>query len=555
METHDKRELIEINQLIDLTDKPVGLAYDDIGWSRVRSNASNCICCCCNNSVTLVTTDDSYILDHVPLDNIQFAQANPNLQYLAMSNHRKIAIIDLVDNDIKSGFANSSSNNNNNTLTNETKIVNLTAAGLTMSDIIFWRWLDNSCLAILSYEALYTCSVNQQHINHHAYTAFSSRSRYLTMEKIFNTNSHFSTLCQVTDIQRDISGNFYSISSLYSTSSLVKINHSNTQHSQQPNSPHQSTATHSNSSPLRPSFGSVPSRLSQLVSNDQSFNSLKSEQLSFENRRYPTFNQSFTSSAAATNANEMGEVCGLVQIHCNIRDLSQLIQAHTITFTNPIPPVPASECLPTRSSETRENPTILVAVNKVCNQMRVHFIEMATSLNHSSSGQNATQTTRFNQPSNGGVDFPTSIVCSHVNPTNNNNNPLHVALVTTKHGQLFVYSVAHSTILFSTSITTAIISSTILESNVQGLMVICRNGQVLLVKLNLDKLMRLLDESKTLRHISSSHNLLNSTHSNQPSTTRINSSKKKPTSSSVAANSQLSASLDIGLEVLISTKL
>lgn len=550
IEAHNTRDLVEISQLIDLTDKPIGLARDEIGWSRVRSNGSNCICCCCNNSITLVTTDDSYVLDHVPIDNIQYAQTNSSLQYLAMSNNRKIAIIDLVDNDIKCGCGFSSTNNN---LTSETKVVNLAAHSLTMSDVIFWRWLDDTTLAILTYQALYLCSVNQQHINHPAYTAFYNRSRYLSMHKIFEIHQNLSALCQVTDIQRDATGNLYAISSLYSASSLLPklTTSSNTLQHPITNVSH----NFASSTTLRPSFGSMPSKLSQLAGNEQTYESLKSDHMMFGTR---TANNQAANSNLTPSNNE-DEVGGLVQIFCKVRDRSQLIQAHALTFTSSSPEYEAMT-VNDRNHTQNKSPTILVAANKFCtNQMRVHFIEMATLIdkNMHTGGQSASPVTSFERYSS--KDFPTSIVCSHVD--SGDASRLHVALITTKHGQLFVCSVTHSTILFNTTITHDIISSTILESNTQGLMVICRNGQVLLVKLNLTRLMKLLEESKTLRHISSAHNLLASMNAEidgiqhkKPADSRTTPSRRDGLDQTVS-NNQLSASLDTGLEVLISTKL
>lgn len=547
MEAHNKRDLVDISQLIDLTDKPIGLARDEIGWSRVRSNGSNCICCCCNNSITLVTTDDSYILDHVPIDNILCAQTNSSLQYLAMSNNRKIAIIDLVDNDIKCGCGYSNNNNNNN-LTTETKVVNLAAHSLTMGDIIFWRWLDDTTLAILSYQALYTCSVNQQHINHPAYTAFYNRSRYLSMQKIFDIHQNLSTFCQITDIQRDSTQNLYAISSLYSASSLVPKLASSSNTLQRPNA--NASNNHTSSATLRPSFGSMPSKLSQLAGNEHLYESLKSDNLMFGLRQ--DYHNQTVSSNTSKSSNE-DEIGGLVQVYCKLRDRSQLIQAHALTFTNSSS---SSSCSNTTDIDHKNDrittPTTLVAANKFCtNQMRVHFIEMATWTDGHifTGGQNASPVTSFDRFSS--KDFPTSIVCPHVNTSDNSS--LHVALITTKHGQMFVCSVAHSTILFNTTITNDIISSTILESNTQGLMVICRNGQVLLVKLNLTRLMKLLEESKTLRHISSAHNISSS--SGMKSDRVSEAYKTVDSLTKVIGNNQASTTLDNGPEVLISTKL
>lgn len=567
MEDHDKRDLIEINQLIDLTDKPIGMSRDDIGWSKVKSNASNCICCCFNNSITLVTTDDSYILDHVPLDNIQFAQANASLQYLALSNHRKLAIIDLVDNNIKCGclnhvsnsVANGSQSSSTNTLTSETKVVNLQAHGLTMSDVIFWKWIDNSNLAILSYEALYTCSINQQHINHPAYTAFSYRSRQLNMQRVFELHQNISSLCQVYDIQRDLTENYYAISSLYSTSNLLRLSsasntHQHVQHAYSPTSSNTNILTTTTSVPtstsggLRSNFGSMPSRLSQLVNYEYSLDSLRSEHTSEHRHRH-------------INSHSVGEdeVCGLVQIYCKMRDRSQLIQVHTATFTNSIPLTSPNQehnlSLTTDGYQKSIGPTILVAANKIANRMQVHFIEMASYEHYPSQIRNASPTTKFMRLST--IDFPSSIVCSHISSANNVSN-LHVALITTKHGQLYVCSVAHSTILFDITISNDIISSANLEINTQGLIVICRNGKVLLVQLKLSKLMKLLDESRTLRHISSTSNIQLS--SMDMVNNNIASAGKKPNKISEDAcvledQARLSGSLDNGFDVIISTKL
>jgi len=534
---HDERDLIEISQLIDLTDKPIGLTRDEISWSRVRSNASNCICCCCNNSITLVTTDDSYVLDHVPLDNIQFAQANPSLQYLALSNHRSIAVIDLVDYDIKCGFTASAKK--------EDKIINMAAQGLTMSDIIYWRWIGDSVLAILSYEALYTCSVNQPHISHPAHTALVNRSKHLSMQKEFALDQHLSVLCQVTDIQWNYSETIFAISGLYSAGNFIKLDstitdtHTNKQSTSQ--SQHMGA-----SSTLRPSFGSVPSRLSQLVNNDRSFENVRQD--------HSTLDRPKAYSSRSPNEDE---ICGLVQVHCKMRDRSQLIQAHAITFTSadsPISyPLDRSDLSHSDQSVSRKSASILVAANRIGEQMRVYFIEMATPLTSLSTGQNASTTTKFENYIT--VDFPSSIVCSHIEP--NSRCHLHVALITTKYGQLYVCSVKHSTILFNTSLTTDIISSAVLERRTKGLMVICRNGQVLLVKLNLDNLMRLFEESKTLRHISTSQDVLGLIGVTGPKMSEdqqvsVVISQQPATS---VLNDQLEQAHDADLEVLISTKL
>ena len=548
------RDLLEIHQLIDLTDKPIRLSRDEIGWSRVRTNGSNCICCCNNNSITLVTTNDSYILDHIPLDNIQLAQANSSLQYLALSNERQIAIIDLVDNELGASAAtkisSSSSNNNNHDddashvprskLQGQTRLVNLASSGLSMADVLFWRWLDHSSLAILTNESLFACSVSQPQINHPALTALSRhRPQLLSLDKLLDLDQRL-VGHQITDVQRDPSGGLYAISSLYLASRLSHLSryHHHHHHHRSTNDPQQEQSGHSlKSSTLRPSFGSVPSRLSQLVNNDHSFDSLRSEHLLDPNPRRPLHNSTSTED----------EIRGLVQIYCKFRDRSQVIQAHCVTFATGQPK--ANQNL----SGEATTATILISANRSDTRMRVHFIEMATSGNNLAPGaQSASSVTDFG--SLDGKDFPTSIVCSAIDTPSSpsSGQPLQIAMITTKYGQLFVYSVAHSTILFKSRIVHDIVSGTIVESRTKGLMVICRNGQVLLVKLNPGSLMKLLEDSKRLRHISSSQNILSSI---DVTDNKIGGEFLEQSTSPLSVGSSSGTGLDIGLEVLISTKL
>lgn len=512
----DNKAFIDVTQLIDLTDKPIGLTRDEIGWSKVRANASNCICCCCNNSITLVTTDASYILDHVPLNDIQFAQANASLQQLAISNHRKLVIIDLVDGNL--GDDQSTHNSKHSTNIKETKVVNLAAHGLTMEDIIHWRWLDDHELAIMSYDALYTCHINQQNISHPAFTALTNRSRYLSMERICDVHQHIGAFCQVTDIHRDSTKNLFAISSLYSTRSLLNnltssaLNAHQRQTTGSPLSNNTGQSLHqtlSLSAALRPSFGSVPSKLSQLTNNNKSFDSLNSENL-FDFHRSQDYS---TSTYNNSDEDHPGEIYGLAQVYCKLRERSQLVRAHAVTFTTTTNSTGlnniearAGSCQTDPNYLPKDGSTILVATNKSEDKIRVHFIEMLTTKGLQT-GQNTQQTTRLDRMAY--VDFPSSIVCSHLEGPELE-TPLHVAMITTKYGQLFVCSVAHGAILFNINLTTDIISSTILESKTRGLMVICRNGQILLVKLNLPIIVKLLDERKTLKHTTSLNTFLGS---------------------------------------------
>lgn len=553
----DTKGLIDVTQLIDLTDKPIGLTRDEIGWSKVRANASNCICCCCNNSITLVTTDASYILDHVPLNDIQFAQANASLQQLALSNHRKLVIIDLVDSNIdddpakqrSSSISNGNGSSSNHSVAKETKVVNLAAHGVTMSDIIYWRWLDNNELAILTYDALYTCPINQQNISHPAFTALTNRSRYLSMERICDVHQHIGSFCQVTDIHRDSSKNLYAITGLYSTKSLLSNLTSSTLNSLQqsgsplPNSGHHNLH-HALSVPtaLRPSFGSVPSKLSQLTNNNKSFDSLNSDHL-FDLHG---------SQDDSSNNEEQGEIYGLAQVYCKLRDRSQLVRAHALTFTSSVPQKPREDLAhsdeSTCDNETHlKDSTILVATSKIDDKIRVHFTEMFTG-DGLQTGQNTSQTTKLDRLNH--IDFPSSIVCSHLETPNE--ALLHVAMITTKYGQLFVCSVTHGVILFSTNLTTDIISSSILESRTRGLMVVCRNGQVLLAKLNLTMIKKLLDEKKILRNIPSSHSFIGSM--DLANNNLVNSASDHGQTPDIDREER-SSSPDIGPDIIISTKL
>lgn len=544
-------DLVEVTKLIDLTDKPIQLTRDEIGWSKVRATASNCICCCCNNSITLVTTKDSYILDHIPLDNVQFAQTNPGLNYLAISNHRKLVIIELVDSGtLNQGASERNTDEGLNRHKSEVKIVNLSANGLSMSDVIHWRWLDNDTLALLTDDALFTCATHQAQINHPAYTALFERSRPLLLEKVCDVHPHLTRLCQVTDLQCDASKSLYSILGLYSTETIQNLTSGN--NNQQ--TINQTRTENSSNAKLKPSFGSMPSRLSQLVHNEQLAETIKLDR-SFDLRRM--------ASHTSLHPNE-DSVGGLVQVHCKMRNRSQLIQAHTAIFTQK---VNLNDFAPDAGK------TLLISANKMESRMRVNFVEMATPDNPiPSTSHNWSPLTSFDNID--GQDFPTAIVCSHLNQEVGKRLP--VCMITTKYGQLYVFSINHGTKLFNTRITTEIISSAIIEADTSGLMVICRSGQVLLVKLEQGGINRLLDEKR--RHVrsnlSSSINLASmgtSCESQSDNDKHIRYDlivepgalvRRQPSSirsvestSSLSNHGNKSSSLDAGLDVLISTKL
>lgn len=540
-------DLIQVTKLIDLTDKPIQMTRDEIGWSKVRATASNCICCCCNNSITLVTTKDSYELDHIPLDNIRFAQTNPSLNYLAISNSRKLVVIELLDSSASDKDENQQSNRLNRPKA-EVKVVNLSSVGLTMNDVIYWRWIDNDTLALLTEDTLYTCATNQAQINHPAYTALSERSRHISIEKVCDVNSRLTRSCQVTDLQCNVTKSLFLISGLYSTetSQGLSLNNNNQQIAQQ------SRLDINHNTKLKPSFGSMPSRLSQLVHNEQLAEAIKLDR-SFDLRRMASHNSLLS---------EDDQVKGLVQVYCKMRDRTQLIQAHTATFYQKI-----------SISDDDTEKTLLIAANKMATRVRVNFVEMATPSNPvPSTSHNWSPMTSFD--STDGLDFPTAIVCSHLDQDDGKRLP--ICLITTKHGQLYVFSIMHGTKLLNTRITTEIISSAIIEADTSGLMAICRSGQVLLIKLDHAAVNRLLNEKRKLvrSNLSSSHNIASMGTSSesqcniekhikydlidepgalvrrQPSLTNsVNSS------SSISNHNHKSSSLDAGLDVLISTKL
>lgn len=539
-----RHEFIEVTRLIDLTDKPIRLTRDEISPSKVRSTSSNCICCCSNNSITLVTTKDSYIIDHIPLENVEFGQTNPGLNYLAISNHRKLVVIELIDSNIPDQHEKQSSRLNRPK--SEVKMVNLPEHGITMNDVVHWRWIDDETLAILTVESLYTCAIHQAQINHPAYTALSDRSRLISMEKVCDVHYNLTRMSQITSIQCDSTRNLYLVSGIYSAESnqghLTNANNT-------ANHLHTNDSNHhrsDNSKPkLRPSFGSMPSRLSQLVYSDQSVSG------------------TLRKSLLSLQLNE-GPVEGYVQVYCRMRDRTQLIQAHTATFTHKV------------SQVDDVDKTLLIACTKIGSRMRVNFIEMATPDNPiPSSGQNWSPLTSFD--SLDGQDFPTTIVCSHL--IQDHGFQLPVAMMTTKHGQLYVFSILHGTKLFQTRITCEIISSAILEKETNGLMAICRSGQVLLVKLVHTKVSKLLSEKRKFvrntlsssqhasmdaiaecqsendKHISYDDESIDNNNSSSSVRRQPSLTNSADSNSSLTNNDNKSSSLDTGLEVLISTRL
>lgn len=424
-----------------------------------------------------------------------------------------------------------------------------------MGEVIFWRWLDDSTLAVLSQESLFTCQVDQACIKHPAQSALDSSATMLGLERIFDVHEHLADFCQVTDIHRDPTASLYAISSLYSANSLSRMTPTGSNQQQQATQTFNSASgvglSHS-SSLLRPSFGSMPSRLSQLAHNNRSFDSLKFD-LNNELCAGRLYTGQISASPVvydATAASGPEEVCGLIQVYCRMRDRTQLIQAHAVTLTSVVQSHAniGSGADPRRYDFSKREDrfvSVLVAANLVGDKMRVHFVEMATPCNNPPSGRlNSAPTCKFDGLSKAN-DFPTSVVCSDVpiegcDGMVTNPERLHVALITTKYGQLFVCSVAHGTILFNTSIIDDIISSTVADHSSRGLSVICRNGQVLLVRLRTGEFLKLLDTSRMLRHTHSSITLADD--------------MQHDTGDNLGDQND-AAVVDAGLDILVATKL
>lgn len=502
----NSRELLTIHQLIDLTDKPIRLTRDDLNCSRVRSSGSNCICSCANGAITLVTTNDSYILDQSPLEDVQAAEANPSLAYLAMSNRHKIAVIDLVASPVTFPPAAPSPAPSSGERASKprscARVVNLASKGLSMLDLILWRWIDETVLGVLTRDALFVCPIEQTRTNHPALSALSHPEQLLSMEKVCDLHPNLGRFCQITDIQRDESHNLYAITGLHRPGAESAPARRQVAPTSRPG---YRLASFSSSS-LKRSFNSAPGGLS-LANNGHSFGSLPPTDKCTE----PTDNYLM---AAQPERGLDDEICGLVQIHCRMRGRTQLIPAQAATFAA-CPRTPAGS--PSTAGDRLEGPatatsTTLIAANRCDDKLRVHFIGMATTSDLTTNGQNSSPTAPLNcrGVDEDKFDFPISIVCSNLPaPMADHDNTLHVAMVATKHGQLFVCSIKHGTILLNVRATHEIITSTILESETGGLMVICQNGQVLLAQLNTDKLGPLMDEGRSIRPLPS-FDLLNS---------------------------------------------
>lgn len=318
--------------------------------------------------------------------------------------------------------------------------VNLSANGLTMRDVIHWQWIDQVTLGIITQQHVYTCCITQPQINHFAHSAITNRSKSLNLNKEFDCDQKLTTLCQITSIQRDATCNIFALSGL--TTYLEYQKKSNT--------------------------------CSTLTSNRFSFMT----------------NDSLDNYQSDSREGSIEEnICGLVQIYCCIRKRSQTIEAHAVAFSTPLnKPKSKNKIL----VPTNANHTTLIAANKIGESIKVYFIDMPTVAN-TMCQRDPTQTIKINSRWSD-CDVPTSIVCAR-------QKELNLAYITTKYGQMLVCDTTNSDILFQVTITSDIICCTVAEKNGQGIYVISRDGQVILVKVILDRLLNYIGGKYRNKHL------------------------------------------------------
>jgi hypothetical protein len=598
---HKGSDLVKISQLIDLTDKPIRLAQDEICASQVRASASNCICCCCNNSITLVTTDESYVLDHIPFDNITMGQANASLQYLALANDNRLGVIDLIESDAcRLGVSANFEHKHGRDARSSIKLVDLASVGLTMRDILLWRWIDDNTLALVSRKALYVCQVDGTHISHPALTALNRvPTQLLSLQHVCSIHPDLADdSCRITDVHRDASTNLYAVSGICRrpTKPAVKLKPSQRTSSIHYGKSRPAKTNNNNNNNndvaaanLRPNSFSVPGRLSMLANhNDEqhsSNGSIKSENFfSIESLRRATKicqpnpfakrpgaqSVGLGGGCGQQKADEEGELSGITQIHCRLRDCSQLIRAHSVAFATTTAATSCydrtSDCSMTcgesDDDDERVSWTTLVAANRIEDKLKVYFIGMATTSDLSTSGQNVSRSLEFNRSHEGKLDIPVAIVCSKLDP---DNEKTHAAMIVTRFGHLIVCSVAQGSILFNVQISNHPICGAILEDKSAGIMVICNNGQVLLVRVDEEKFYRLLKETRgdhmrgaeLVYYYASSSNIDDScSEAESAIVASQNRSDSRDTETGPQRRvSEETESVDTGIEIVISTRL
>lgn len=592
---YKSQDLIKINQLIDLTDRPISLERDEICWSNVRTSASNCICCCCNGSLTLVTTDESYVLDQIPLDNIETGQANSSLQYLALANDKQLVVLDLIENCLCCHVVSRTVANDQH-LHRERRsckrLIDLDSIGLTMQDIIFWRWVDEVTLALVSAEALFVCRIDEIHIGHPATTALNRLpTQYLSLERVCDLHVDLTGHCQISDVSRDPSGNLYAITGICQlrpvdpksghhlryVAKLVPTFNTSRRHREINNS----LKVPNPMSKLKHNSRSVPGHLSSMVcdyerhqqptvtklSNFSSIDSLRR----ISSSKLPQLDSLLKSSCSQTTVTGLEcreEIRGATQIYCRLRDRTQVIQAHAVAFTT----ISTLDCSDTGSCESSSVKTVdrdsmdeiapswttLVAASRVEDVIKVYFIGMATTADLTTSGQNTSRSLEFSSYYDDKMDFPIKVVCTKLDSTNDRT---HAAMIVTKFGHLIVCSIKQSSILFSVHVHHDPISDAVLEDKSRGVMLISENGRVLLVKIREDKFCQILDEKRTFRH-SLPQNYTSDSIKRQllpefAPTLEIDSigSDSPSLAKSPPAESVDSDSINSGIEILISTKL
>lgn len=177
---------------------------------------------------------------------------------------------------------------------------------------------------------------------------------------------------------------------------------------------------------------------------------------------------------------EDGQVIGVTQVFSVDRNLHQMIEAHCVCFAS-------------HQFKGNTHPScVLVAASRGSDKRgKLYVVELGPHLPGNLASTQHTETIEFTDLW-GQFDFPTSIQVSH---------DTGLIYVTTKYGLLHLFDLETCSALCRLNVCTDIIFATAFNSEIEGMIVISRNGQVLSVDLKKDQLAKYVWEVSKRPHV------------------------------------------------------
>lgn len=176
-----------------------------------------------------------------------------------------------------------------------------------------------------------------------------------------------------------------------------------------------------------------------------------------------------------------GEVIGHVQIYSKSYRHSQVIEAHVVNFT-------------TYKFEGNQCATnvLLAAKRTQLNQAKIYMIELGPVCEGNLALMSRTEVVTWRDAEDGRYDIPVGIECS---------NELALVFVLSKYGNMYVCDLESGVLISRCPICSDVIFTSYLDYSTQGVIAISRNGQVLLIEIQLAEMISLLNAVPSKQHI------------------------------------------------------